>query len=192
MKYKISDTIDAKGDAVVLWHGDYISQFRHIGALYYEAIAFLLKKGWARIPYYATHATHKIIWAENADGVAMGGVIYEYHQTIKQGYIVIIFTSDEFRGRHIYTLLQTALENEIIRLGGTSIASEAHKDNEPRLIAGRREGMLPEYIRLYKDLTPVIEERKQEIAVRINCKPDEVVMERWNGNVNPLYDRFTK
>jgi hypothetical protein len=192
MKYKIEDTVDAKGDAVTLWHGDYISQYKHVGALYYDAIAFLLRKGWAMSPYQTTMNNHKVIWAENADGEAMGGVVYEYHPNNKQGFIVIIFTADQFRGRHIYSLLQKALENEIIRLGGTSIASQAHVDNEARLIAGRREGMLPEYHRLYKDLTPVLDERKAEMAKRFNKPVDEVIQERWHGNVNPLWDRLTR
>lgn len=192
MRIKLEETVDATGASVTIWHSDYISQNKEVGALYFDAMSFLLKKDWAMSPYQVATNAHKVIWAENAEGTAMGGVVYEYHPNNKQGFIVIIFTADEFRGRHIYSLLQRALENEIIRLGGTSIASQAHVDNEPRLKAGRREGMLPEYVRLKKDLTPVLRERKEEMCRRHNKTWEQLNGERWNGNVNPFYDKVTK
>jgi hypothetical protein len=187
MKYKIADTQDAKGEYVSLWHSDYLAQNKEVGVLYYDAISFLLKQGWAMSPYQVTTNAHKVIWAENSEGVVMGGVVYEYHITNRQGWIVVIFTDDKFRGRHVYSLLQRALENEIIRLGGTSIASQAHIDNEPRLIAGRREGMLPEYVRLKKDLTPVLEDRKVEMTLATGKTWDQLSKEQWNGNTNPNF-----
>jgi hypothetical protein len=81
------------------------------------------------------------------------------------------------------------LENEVIRLGGTSIASMAHKDNESRLKAGAREGMLPEYYRLYKDLTPVIDDRKQEIMDSTGKTWDQLSKENWNPILNPNYGK---
>lgn len=187
MKYKIADTVDAQGEYVSLWHSDYVSQNKQVGALYYDAMAFLLRNGWAMSPYQTTANSHKVIWAENKDGTPMGGVVYEYHQNNKQGFIVIIFTDDQFRGRHIYSLLQRAFENEIIRLGGTSIASMAHKDNVVRLKAGAREGMLPEYHRLYKDLTPVLEDRKVEMSLATGKTWEQLSKEQWNGNTNPNF-----
>lgn len=187
MKYKIEDTVDATGASVTIWHSDYMSQNKEVGVLFYNAMSFLLSKGWAMSPYQTTMNSHKVIWVENTDGVPMGGVVYEYHPNNKQGFIVIIFTDDKFRGRHIYTLVQRALENEIIRLGGTSIASMAHKDNEPRLKAGAREGMLPEYYRLYKDLTPEIQDRQAEMMAATGKKWEQLNKEFWNGNTNPIY-----
>jgi hypothetical protein len=185
MKFKITDTVDALGEPVVVWHSDFLSQQKQVGALAYDALSFLLKNNWAMAPYQLIQNSHKVIWAENTAGEPMGGVIYEYHNATKQGFIVIIFTDEKFRGRRIYSILQRALENEIIRLGGTSIASQAHKDNVARLKAGEREGMLPEYYRLYKDLTTVVEDRKQEMIQSTGKTWAELDKERWNTSTMP-------
>lgn len=182
MKYKIKDTTDATGANVSLWHSDILAQNKDVCGLYMDAMSFLVKKRWAMSPFHLVTNSHKVIWVENEAGTPMGGVVYEYHPTNFQGYIVLIFVDDNFRGRHLYTLLQTALEDEVIRLGGTSIASMAHKDNVARLRAGEREGMLPEYHRLYKDLTPTLEERKAQLQKSTGKPWDQLNKDRWNNN----------
>lgn len=149
---KLYDAQDATGETLEVYHSDILTAHPHVGALYLRSYAFILEKGWAvsLLPVYQTH--YRVIWAEK-DGVCYGGVVYEYHAGIKQGWIVLIFTDDRFRGRHVYSIIQKALEEEVLKLGGTNIASMSHKDNEARLKAGSREGMLPQFYRLYKDLT---------------------------------------
>jgi hypothetical protein len=55
----------------------------------------------------------------------------------------------------------------------------AHKDNAARLKAGAREGMLPQYLRLYKDLTPGLDQRKQQLAEKTGKPWKEINLEKW-------------
>jgi len=181
MKYKIEDTKDNTGVTVSLWHSDCFVQEKTVTALYNRSITFLQEKGWVMNPFHFINNNHKVIWAENELGEVMGGVVYEYHKSNCQGVFVLIFTDDKFRGRHIYSLLQKAIEDETIKLGGTSIASMAHKDNIPRLKAGEREGMLPQYLRLYKDLTPELEKRKAYMQAKLKREWKNINKERWGS-----------
>lgn len=185
MKYKTRKTVDAIGEEVHVWHGDQVGQEIKVSAMYLRATTYLMDRGWAMAPFSLVTNNHNIIWVENAAGVPMGGVVYEYHPHNKQGYIVLIFVDEEFKGRRLYSILQRALEDEVIRLGGTSIASMAHKDNEARLKAGEREGMMPQFLRLYKDLTPVLDERKQEISAIRNKPWSEITTEKWMPVTGP-------
>lgn len=179
MKYKLGTAVDSTGETVTIWHSDYLSQQREVGALVMEALQYLLERKWVRSPWQAFNNTHNVIWIENSQGKAMAGVVYEYQQYIKQGFILIIFTSELYRGRGLYSITQRFLEDEIIKMGGTSIASEAHSANEVRLRAGAREGMHPEYHRLYKDLSPELAERKKQIEEKTGKSWDQINREQW-------------
>lgn len=179
MKFKIRNATDGLGSAVSVWHSDQIGQQPAVTAMYLRATTFLIERGWAMAPFALTTNFHNVIWVENEAGTPMGGVIYEYHPHNKQGWIVLIFTDEEFRGRHVYTILQQAFEDEVIRLGATSIASLAHKDNVARLKAGTREGMEPQFLRLYKDLTPTIEQRKIELSNERKKPWNDLNLEKW-------------
>jgi hypothetical protein len=67
-----------------------------------------------------------------------------------------------------------------IKLGGTSIASMTHKDNRSRIRSGAREGMEPQFIRLYKDLTPDLDKIKQELSDESRKPWSAITKERWN------------
>jgi len=179
MKYLLEETVDGQGDAVKVWHSDYVGQNLAVSAMYLRATTYLIDRGWAMAPFGLVTNTHKVIWVEAADGTPMGGVVYEYHAHNKQGWIVLIFTDEEFKGRRVYSILQRNLENITIQSGGTSIASMAHKDNEARLKAGTREGMNPQFLRLYKDLSPELLQRKTQM-VKESGKPwNELNNEKW-------------
>ncbi len=179
MKLLLEETFDGKGDPVKVWHSDYVGQNSGVSAMYLRATSFLVDKGWAMAPFNLVNNAHKVIWVESADGTPMGGVIYEYHAHNKQGWIVLIFTDEQFRGRRVYSILQRNLEDVTIQSGGTSIASLAHKDNASRLKAGTREGMNPQFLRLYKDLTPELVERKTAMAKAKNKPWSELNNEKW-------------
>jgi hypothetical protein len=182
MKYKIQDTVDALGKPISLWHTDILGQEKAVCLMYLRGLTFMLEKGWTNAPLEMASNSHKAIWIENESGVHMGCVVYEYQAHNKQGWINLIFTEEKFRGRHnIYGILQKALEKEIIKLGGTSIASMTHKDNKSRLRAGAREGMEPQLIRLYKDLTPDLEKVKKELSDESRKPWSAISKERWNG-----------
>ena len=185
MKILLEDTVDGQNSPVKVWHSDYIAQNLAVSGMYLRATAYLVDKGWAMAPFGLVANTHKVIWVEDANETPMGGVIYEYHPHNKQGWIGLIFTDEQFRGRRVYSILQRNLENITIQLGGTSIASLAHKDNESRLKAGAREGMNPQFLRLYKDLTPELEQRKAEIS-QVKGKPwKDINTERWAMSHSP-------
>lgn len=179
MKILLEDAVDGQGDPVTVWHSDYVGQNLAVSAMYLRATAYLVDKGWAMAPFNLVANQHKVIWVEAADGTPMGGVIYEYHAHNKQGWIVLIFTDEQFRGRRVYSILQRNLENITIQSGGTSIASLAHKDNESRLKAGTREGMNPQFLRLYKDLTPELIQRKTEMVKQKGKPWNELNNEKW-------------
>lgn len=180
MKYKLKPQLDATGAPVSLWHGDRIGQETGVCAAYMRATAYLLDRGMGMAPFSLVTNNHSVIWAEDENKKVMGGVIYEYHPHNRQGYIVLIFVEEEFKGRRIYSLLQQGLEDEVVRLGATSIASMAHVDNEARLKAGEREGMFPQYVRLYKDLTPTLESIKARLEIDRNRPWKELQIERWS------------
>jgi len=181
MKILLEETVDGQGEVVEVWHSDYVGQQLEVSAMYLRATTYLLDKGWAMAPFGLITNQHKVIWVQRkSDGKPMGGVVYEYHPHNKQGYIVLIFTDEEFKGRRVYTILQKNLEDVTIALGGTSVASMAHKDNAARLKAGEREGMTPQFLRLYKDLTPELYDRKKAL-VQSKGKPwTELNNEKWS------------
>jgi len=179
MKYKIEEVKDKLGETVSLWHSDCLMQNKDVVSLYTKQMAWLLEKKWT-MNGPQIDSNHKVIWAENSQSQIMGGVVYEYHLVNSQGWIVFIFVADEFSGRNIYGLLQRALEDETIRLGGTSIASQCHKDHTIRLKAGAREGMHPQYIRLYKDLSEEIEDRKKNMIAKTRKSWKLLTKETWN------------
>lgn len=178
MKYKITNTVDSQGMPVEVWHTDQMGQNPELCAAYMRGMVYLLERGWTMAPLELANNAHRAIWLEH-EGEVLGGVTYEYSPPNKQGWIVFIYVEEKWRGRHLYTILQRNLENEVIKLGGTSIASMAHKDNEARLKAGEREGMLPQYIRLYKDLTPVLDERKNMMTQKSGKTWDQLNKETW-------------
>jgi len=188
MKYKIEDTQDITGAKVSLWHSDCFVQEKEVAALYNKSITFLQEKKWVMNPFGFINNNHHVIWAESGEGEIMGGVVFEYHKWNRQLFFVLIFTDDKFRGRHIYSLLQKAVEDEAIKLGGTSIASMAHKDNIPRLKAGEREGMLPQYLRLYKDLTPELEKRKVKMSLKSKKSWEDISKEKWGPLNNDKFN----
>jgi len=181
MKVVLANTQDATGAPVTVWHSDHIGQNLAVSAMYLRATQYLVDKGWAMAPFNLVNNNHKVIWVETADGIPMGGVIYEFHAHNKQGWIVLIFTDEQFRGRRVYSILQKYLEEVTIQNGGTSIASLAHKDNASRLKAGAREGMHPQFLRLYKDLTPELADRKKEISMTRGKPWEEINAEKWNS-----------
>lgn len=185
MKVKLKEDVTATGESVAVWHSDVFGQNLKIVEMYTRATLFLLEKGWSMSPLSLAANNHNVIWVENVFGEPMGAVIYEYHPQNKQCYIVLIFTDDKFRGQHVYTILQTALEEEAVRLGATSIASMAHKDNVARLKAGEREGMTPQFLRLYKDLSPNIDVIKQTLTERYKKPWNELSKERWTSVTGP-------
>ena len=172
---------DAQGMDVQIWHTDTIGQEPALTASYYKATLFLLEKGWGMTPYELAASSHRAIFLTTATDPEefLGGVIWEYHSYNRQAMIVLIWTEDKWRGRHLYTLLQHELERESVLCGGTSIASMAHADNAPRLKAGAREGMLPQFHRLYKDLTPGLYERKKAIVKEEGKSWTELNRERF-------------
>jgi len=188
MKYKIEEVKDNLGETVSLWHSDCFLQNRAVVRLYYKQMAWLVENGMSLTGFPSIDSNHKVIWAENSQSQVMGGVVYEYHLVNSQGWIVFIFVADEFRGRHIYGLLQRALEDETIKLGGTSIASQCHIDNVVRIKAGAREGMHPQFLRLYKDLSGDIEDRKKSMVEKSGTSWKLLTKNTWNrtqgGNTN--------
>ena len=182
MKVLLEETQDASGAPVKVWHSDTVGQNLAVSAMYLRATAYLVDKGWAMAPFNLVANNHKVIWVEAADGTPMGGVIYEYHAHNKQGWIVLIFTDEQFRGRRVYSILQRNLEDVTIQNGGTSIASLAHKDNASRLKAGEREGMTPQFLRLYKDLSNELPARKTAMMQSTGKTWAELNNERWLQN----------
>ena len=181
MKYKIQDTVDALDKPISIWHTDTLGQEKALCAMYLRGLTFMLERNWTNAPLAMASNNHKAIWIENEEGIPMGVVVYEYQGHNKQGWINLVFTEDKFRGRHgVYGILQRALEKETIKLGGTSIASMTHKDNRSRIRSGAREGMEPQFIRLYKDLTPDLENIKQELSDESRKPWSAITKERWN------------
>lgn len=164
--HKLYDAQDAIGETYSVFASDHAVAHDHFMSLYFKNFAYLLDKGWAISSVLAVKPEYRAVWVEDKNGKCVGGVMWEWLSSIKQGFIILIFTDEELRGRRIYSIVQKGLEDETIRIGGTSIASTAHIDNASRLKAGERDGMLPQFHRLYKDLTPIIIQRKASKQVK--------------------------
>lgn len=180
MKYKIQDTVDALGKPISIWHTDCVGHEIPVCAIGLKGLTFMAERGWTNAPFEMIDNSNKAIWIENEDNVVMGAVFYEYLYYNKQGWINLIVTDEKFRGRHnVYGILQRVLEKEVVKLGGTSIASMTHKDNRSRIRSGAREGMEPQFLRLYKDLSPDVDTIKQTITKETKQPWHNISKERW-------------
>jgi GNAT superfamily N-acetyltransferase len=148
--HKIKDTRDNTGEHVEIWFSPGIAGSPAM-SLFLKTYAESIDTGLA-LPAFLFKNEDRIIWAQRTDGKILGGISYEYLEYKKSGWTVWSFTAPEERGKGIYQLVHESFEEDCRKLGAVCIESMTHKDNKNRLAAAAKVGMLPKYIRLYKDL----------------------------------------
>ena len=145
--FKIS--IDSSGESIDLYKKEKLNGCPAL-SLFLKTYAEIIDKGWAN-PNITWDAKNHIIWAQKNDRV-VGGICYEYNSDSKTSWIVLSFVEPDQRGRRIYEMLHTLLEEETIALGGKSVASLVHVDNISRQKSAHRVGMKPQFYRMYKKI----------------------------------------
>lgn len=153
---QLPDGVDSTGKKYKVFSSDHACAHDPVMSLYFKNFAYLLDRGWAISTVYAVKQEYKAIWLEDDTGKCVGGVVWEWLSSIKQSFIILSFVDDAYRGKRLFNVIERALEDETIRLGGTNVAGNVHVDNISRLKAGERTGWTTQFRRLYKDLTPRI------------------------------------
>lgn len=159
---QLPDGVDSSGKTYKVFSSDHAVAHDKAMSLYFKAFAYLLDRGWAISTVYAVKNEYRLIWLEDADGNCVGGVVWEWLSSIKQSFIILSFVDEAYKGRRLFNVIENALEDETIRLGGTNVAGNVHVDNISRLKAGERTGWVTQFRRLYKDLTPKIAAQKSK------------------------------
>jgi hypothetical protein len=149
---QVGQETDAQGNVLDIWFSDLIASTPAM-APFLKHYAQLIEDGFAS-PYVAWGEVNKlhIVYATNTEGKVVGGIAFEYRPIAKEGWLLLSFTENEFRGRRINGLLHQYFEEVIARRGGKQIASFVHVDNTSRLKSAERVNFVPQYHRMVKSV----------------------------------------
>lgn len=147
---KIADDVDAKGNNIVVWHGDQLANSKAM-SMFLKTYAELLDKGFATeyMPWGESNKFNVVYCTNEADEI-LGGIAYEYRALIREGWIVLSFTNPNYRGGRINSIMHRYFESSVKDRGGHKICSHVHIDNQSRLKAAERAGMKPQFYRMHK------------------------------------------
>ena len=144
---KISTIVDATGDSLDLYWQDNLGMCPAL-SMFLKVYAETIDKGFSN-PMVTWSNKNRVVWVQKGNDIA-GGICYEYAPEARMGWIVLSFTSPDYRGRRINEKLHYAMEEDIKRLGGDRICSLVHVDNVSRQKAAERVGLKPQFYRMYK------------------------------------------
>ena len=86
------------------------------------------------------------------DGVVVGAIVYEIHATQRMLYILLSCVEETHRGKGVYTALHPWLEKIAKDEGCNRIGSIVHVNNKVRQASCAKVGIVPEFIRMVKEL----------------------------------------
>jgi GNAT superfamily N-acetyltransferase len=95
---------------------------------------------------------HRVVWLENANGMVLGGICFEYFQDRKEGWIFLSFTDPKFRGQGINQICHTYFERLCKDYGATSIGSTVSVNNASRLKSAKKVGLEPLFYKMFKQI----------------------------------------
>lgn len=98
------------------------------------------------------HKKTKVIWAQLDDGTPLGGIYYRIDKSAGMAWIILSFTSPEFRGQGVNALCHHYLEQDCLAQGIERISSSVHLKNEARLNSAKKVGMYPIFYTMYKKI----------------------------------------
>lgn len=122
-------------------------------SLFLKTYAEIIDTGFASpLVVWADVNKSHCIYATDADNVVVGGIVFEFRQFARGGWITLSFTHPEHRGRRINQILHKYVVEFVKLRGGDHIASHVHVDNASRLKSSERVGLKPQYYRMYQPL----------------------------------------
>lgn len=144
---KIKTVTDNRGAEFDIYWQETISMCPAL-PLFLKVYAETIEKGFSN-PVITWSNKNRIVWAQRGDKV-IGGIAYEYAVDSKMGWIILSFTADDERGKHINNKLYSILEEDIKKMGGERISSLCHVDNTSMHKSFERRGMTPQFYRMNK------------------------------------------
>jgi GNAT superfamily N-acetyltransferase len=149
---KVGQETDSLGNVLDIWFSDMIANTPALPP-FLRQYAEIIERGFAT-PYVTWGEFNKlhIVYALNDKGVVVGGIAFEYRPVAKEGWLVLSFTEQEFRGRGVNGLLHPYFEEVTARRGGIRIGSFVHINNISRQKSAEKVDFYPEYYRMAKFL----------------------------------------
>jgi GNAT superfamily N-acetyltransferase len=143
----IGHALDNQGNSINIWHQENLNMCRAL-SLFLKVYAETIDEGFSNsVPFHNDNS--RMVWAE-LNGIVVGGICYEYKQSLNMGWIVLSFTDPQYRGRGINKILHEYMENDIKKLGGYRVCSYVSINNEKRLKAAEKVGLKPQFYRMQK------------------------------------------
>lgn len=148
----VGNEVDSTGQPLDIWFSDHVAGCRAL-ALFLKTYAEIIDTGFASplVVWAEVNKSH-CVYAVDSNNKIVGGIVFEFRQLARGGWITLSFTHPEHRGRRINQILHKYVE-EFVRLrGGDHIASHVHVDNLSRLKSSERVGLKPQYYRMHQPL----------------------------------------
>lgn len=134
----------------------YDSDFQNSEAtlLFMKTHVELMEKNWApnSLAWCDLVKDSKIVYCKNSDNRVVGGIVFYYIKSRREGYILLSFTDPLWRRKGLNKILFSHTEKYMKSKGAKCIAVSVHKENMPRLIASQKNGLEIKYVRLIKDI----------------------------------------
>lgn len=122
-------------------------------SLFLKTYAEIIDTGFASpLVVWADVNKSHCIYATDANNTVVGGIVFEFRQFARGGWITLSFTHPDNRGRRINQLLHKYVVEFVKLRGGDHIASHVHVDNASRLKSSERVGLKPQFYRMYQSL----------------------------------------
>jgi hypothetical protein len=122
----IGSAVDKQGDRVDFYQSQSLS-FCPATGLFLKTLGDLWERGLSN-PYISFGNKSQIIWAQK-DTEIVGGIVYDYNDEAKVGWIILGFVATNQRRKGIYTALHNVFEDEIKKIGGLRIGTQLHVDS---------------------------------------------------------------
>lgn len=147
---KLHDTVDKTGEPIELWHAERIAGSPAL-PLFLKVYAEIVEKGFA-LPMFMFSNDDCVVWAQRSNGRVVGGISYEYQKDKRCGFLVLSFTDPAERGKGINELCHWVYEKQSKAQGAVCLQSMVHVDNTARIKSAAKVGMVPKYLRMYKQI----------------------------------------
>ena len=119
--------------------------------LFLKTYAEIIETGFAApLVVWADVNKSHCIYATDSNNKVVGGIVFEFRQFARGGWITLSFTHPDERGKRINQLLHKYVVEFVKLRGGDHIASHVHVDNASRLRSSERVGLMPQFYRMYQ------------------------------------------
>lgn len=134
----------------------YDSDFQNSEAtlLFMKTHVELMEKNWApnSLAWCDLVKDSKIVYCKNSDNRVVGGIVFYYMKSRREGSILLSFTDPLWRRKGLNKILFSHTEKYMKNKGAKSISGNAHVGNTPRIKASRENGMELCYVKMIKEI----------------------------------------